>query len=224
MTVKSILRDAAGRAVSIQAGRIAPLGPQGVPSGFVKHAVHGSVRAGKSGLEGDEQADLTVHGGADKAVYGYSIANYAVWLREFPEHRALFVPGGFGENLTIEGLDETNVCIGDIIRIGTAMLQVSQPRQPCFKLALRFNDKRLPRAMISSGRCGWYYRVLEPGTLNAGDVISLQEQPNPDWPIARFFRLITTRPAALNGMAELAKLEGLAVQWREAACQSNSGT
>lgn len=221
MTPEPIPTDAAGRIVSVQAGRSAPLGPQGVPSGFVKHVMEGRVRAGRLGLGGDEQVDLTVHGGPDKAVYGYALSSYAIWLRDFPQHRALLTPGGLGENLTIAEIDETTVHIGDIVRVGTAALQVSQPRQPCYKLALRFNDRHLPRAMIRNGCCGWYYRVLEPGTLGAGDLVTLQERPNPDWPIARFLRLIATRPA-LSDMAELAKLEGLAVHWREAAVQAVS--
>jgi MOSC domain-containing protein YiiM len=223
MTPESMPTDATARIVSVQAGRVAPLGPQGVPSGFVKHVVNGPVHAGKLGLEGDEPADLTVHGGPDKAIYGYALASYSVWLRDFPRHGALLTPGGLGENLTIEQLDETTVCIGDIVRVGTAALQVSQPRQPCFKFALRFNDKHLPRAMMRNGLCGWYYRVLEPGMLGAGDTMTLQARPNPNWSIARFHRLIAGLPAAPGDMAELTKLEGLAAHWREAARQAVSG-
>jgi MOSC domain-containing protein YiiM len=222
MTPESMPREATARIVSVQAGRVAPLGPKGVPSGFVKHVVNGPVHAGKLGLEGDEQADLTVHGGPDKAVYGYALSSYSGWLRDFPQHGALLTPGGLGENLTIEQLDETTVCIGDIVRVGTTALQVSQSRQPCFKFALRFNDKHLPRAMMRNGLCGWYYRVLEPGMLSAGDTMTLQSRPNPNWSIARFHRLIAGLPAALGDMAELTKLEGLAAHWREAARQAVS--
>src|SRR5450631_4197048 len=189
MTPESMPTDASARIVSVQTGRVAPLGPRRVPSGFVKHGVNGPVHAGTFGLEGDEQADLTVHGGPDKAVYGYALSSYSIWLRDFSQHGALLIPGGLGENVTIEGLDETTVCIGDIVRVGTVVLQVSQPRQPCFKFALRFNDKHLPRAMMRNGLCGWYYRVLEPGTLGAGDAMTLQARPNPGWPVARFHRL-----------------------------------
>ena len=223
MTPESMPTDATARIVSVQAGVVAPLGPQGVPSGFVKHVVNGPVHAGKLGLEGDEQADLTVHGGPDKAVYGYALSSYPVWLRDFPQHGALLTPGGLGENLTIEQLDETTVCIGDIVRVGTTALQVSQSRQPCFKFALRFNDKHLPRAMMRNGLCGWYYRVLEPGMLGAGDAMTLQARPNPNWSIARFHRLIAGLPAPPGDMAELTKLEGLAAHWREAARQAVSG-
>lgn len=157
------------RLLSIQVGRIAPLGPDAVPSAFTKTRIDGPVGVGWLGLEGDEQADLSVHGGADKAVYGYSAANLAAWQRDFPEHAATFVAGGVGENLTIDGLTEDDLCVGDVHRIGSATLQVVQPRQPCFKFALAFHDSRLPKAMVRNGRAGWYYRVVEPGTIRAGD-------------------------------------------------------
>jgi MOSC domain-containing protein YiiM len=214
---------ATGRIVSVQAGRVAPLGPRAVPSGFVKHVMNGPVHVGKLGLGGDEQADLTVHGGPDKAVYGYALSSYSIWIRDFPQHGTLLTPGGLGENLTIGNLDETTVCIGDILRAGTAVLQVSQSRQPCFKFALRFNNKHLPRAMMRNGCCGWYYRVIAPGTLHAGDEMVLEDRPNPHWSIARFHRLIAGLPAAPGDMAELATLEGLAAHWRQAAHQTVSG-
>ena len=107
------------RVASIHAGQVAPLGPEGVPSGFVKHALGQPVRVTASGLAGDEQADRTVHGGVEKAVYGYSLDNYAAWRMEYPRHSAILVPGGFGENLCIEGMLETDICLGDIHRVGS---------------------------------------------------------------------------------------------------------
>lgn len=181
------------RVRSIQVGRAAPLGPDGVLSGFVKHPVAGPVTVGELGLTGDEQADLRVHGGPDKAVYGYAYLNYAAWRTQFPQYESKFVAGGLGENLTLEACDETQVCINDVVRIGSVTLQVSQPRQPCFKFALRFNDPSLPRAMMRNGFCGWYYRVLEPGRLEAGDAVLLQERPMPEWSVERVNRLIVQR-------------------------------
>lgn len=207
---------------AVCAGRVAPLGPKSVPSGFVKHRGDGIAHVGMLGLQGDEQADLTVHGGPDKAVYAYALSNYAAWLRDFPQHAGLLIPGGLGENLTIDGLCEATVCVGDIVRIGTTTLQVTQPRQPCFKLALRFNNPRLPQAMMRNGACGWYYRVLVPGSLAAGDTLTLQARPNPSWTIARFHRLIAGRSAALGDLAELAELEGLAAAWRSIALKAVS--
>ncbi len=203
--------------VSVLVGRIAPLGPKGVPSAFVKGPVAGPVRVTSLGLAGDQQADPKVHGGLEKAVYGYALLSYAVWRTAFPEHGALWEPGGLGENLTIDGMDEETVHIGDVVRIGTATLQVTQPRQPCFKFALRFGDKRLPKAMIGNGRSGWYYRVIESGVLAAGDRLDLLDRPNPAWPMARFNRLLSGGASSIEDMAELSVLPGLATAWRQTA-------
>lgn len=195
-----------GTVQSVQVGRIAPLGVDGVPSGFVKKPVQGTVEVGILGLVGDEQADLTVHGGADKAVYACSLGNYATWKVVYSQHAALFVPGGLGENLTLDGFAEGEVCIGDQVRIGTAVLQVSQPRQPCFKFALRFNDPTMPRAMVRTGMSGWYYRVLEPGSLRAGDEVRLLERPHPQWSIERTNRLIIRRQGTAAEKAQFSQL------------------
>jgi MOSC domain-containing protein YiiM len=203
--------------VSVQVGRIAPLGANGVPSAFVKCPVEGPVTVSALGLAGDQQADLGVHGGLEKAVYGYALSSYAVWRVEFPEHGSLWVPGGLGENLTIDGIDEDTVHIGDVVRIGTATLQVTQPRQPCFKLALRFGDKRLPKAMIRNGCSGWYYRVIETGALAADDRLDLLERLNPTWPMARFNRVLSSKSWTMEDMVELATLSGLATPWQETA-------
>lgn len=203
--------------VSVLVGRIAPLGPKGVPSGFIKGPVAGPVCVTTLGLAGDQQADLKVHGGLEKAVYGYALLSYAVWRTEFPEHGTLWVPGGLGENLTIDGIDEETVHIGDVVRIGTTTLQVTQPRQPCFKFALRFDDKRLPKAMIRNGRSGWYYRVIESGVLAAGDHLDLLERPNPAWPMVRFNLLLSGGASSVEDMAELSVLPGLASAWQQTA-------
>jgi MOSC domain-containing protein YiiM len=196
-----------GSVRSVQVGRAAPLGPDGVMSAFVKRAVEGPVEVRTLGLEGDEQVDLRVHGGPDKAVYGYAFSSYVNWRDSFPQYSHLFVPGGLGENLTIEGCDEGNVCLGDIVRIGSATLQVSQPRQPCFKFALRFGDITMPRAMVQNGLCGWYYRVLQPGVLAAGHPIQLQERPHPDWSIQRVNRQIVQRRATASERQEFQRLK-----------------
>jgi len=191
---------------SVQVGRVAPLGPQAVMSGFVKQPVRGRVEVGLLGLAGDEQADLEVHGGRDKAVYACSLGNYAEWKAAFPQYENLFVPGGLGENLTIDGVAEGEVCIGDQMRIGTSVLQVSQPRQPCFKFALRFDDLTMPRAMVKNGMSGWYYRVLEPGSVAAGDEVRLLERPHGQWSIERTNRLIIQRKGTLAEKAEFSRL------------------
>ena len=205
------------RAVSVQVGRIAPLGTPGVPSGFVKSAVRGPVQVGTLGLNGDEQADLTVHGGPDKAVYMYPAEHYPRWLQDVPRHSNILVAGAFGENLTTTGLNEDSVSIGDVFRIGSSEVQVTQPRQPCFKLGLRFNDGSLGRIMMQTGRTGWYVRVLKTGSLQSGDEIHVLRRPNPQWTIARFNALLLSRREAKGAFAQLAALEGLAHVWKQAA-------
>jgi MOSC domain-containing protein YiiM len=207
----------AGSIVSVQVGQVAPLGPDGVPSAFAKSPAKGPVAVGRLGLVGDAQADLTVHGGPDKAVYLYPAEHYVAWSRELPEHTELLVPGGFGENLTTLGLDEGTVCIGDVFRAGSALLQITQPRQPCFKLGLRFGDTHLPRAFLRSGRSGWYARVLEEGVVASLDPVVVLERPNPRWPVSRLVRLITHRLATPDDMSELAELPGVASDWRRIA-------
>jgi MOSC domain-containing protein YiiM len=209
------MREISGSVVSVQVGSVAPLGRRGVPSGFVKLPAASPVMAERLGLLGDRQADLTVHGGADKALYCYPVEHYASWRTVLPRHAEFLVPGGFGENLTTEGLDEANVAIGDLFRIGQAKIQATQPRQPCFKLALRFDDPEMVRAMVRSGFSGWYLRVLEPGLIAAGDPITLIDRPNPTWSIARFNRLIYAAATTAQELNELAELQGLAHGWRK---------
>ncbi len=206
-----------GQVLSIQVGRIAPLGPDGAPSAFVKRPVDGPVAVKALGIVGDEQADLMVHGGLEKAVYAYSAEHYRAWTADFPEHAALFVPGGVGENLTVAGLLEKDLCVGDVHSIGSAALVVCQPRQPCNKFALRFGDKRLPRAMVRNGRAGWYYRVLRNGPIKAGDAIGLEARPNPDFSFSRLVEIANFRNATLAELTAMAGMEGLAGGYRAAA-------
>jgi MOSC domain-containing protein YiiM len=203
--------------VSIHIGKIAPLGPEGVPSGFIKQMVEGPVNVTQTGIAGDQQADLRVHGGPEKAVYGYGASNYLDWRREYPQHSQLLVPGGLGENLVIEGLREADLYVGDIHRIGTARMQVCQPRQPCFKFALRFADKHMPKAMIRSGRSGWYYRVLEPGVISPGDPVEILERPNPQFPFARLVELISWGKVTVAELEQMQDMPGLALDWQQRA-------
>jgi MOSC domain-containing protein YiiM len=176
--------------VSVHLGKIAPLGPENVPSAIVKRATEGPVAVSPLGLVGDEQADKRVHGGPDKAVYGYGLRHYAAWAAEYPKHAALFAPGGVGENLALHGIVEDDICVGDVHAIGSALLQVCQPRQPSFKFALKFGDSKLPRAMVRNGRSGWYYRVLQTGEIAAQDRVSLHARPNPDFAFPRLVEIV----------------------------------
>jgi MOSC domain-containing protein YiiM len=200
---------------SVHVGLAGPLGPRDVPSAFIKLATRGAVAVHELGLAGDQQADLRVHGGPDKAVYGYATAHYDAWRRDFPEHAHVFGPGSVGENLAMDGITETDICVGDVHAIGTVLLRVCQPRQPCLKFALRFGDERLPSAMVINGRAGWYYRVLQTGELSAGDRIELRERPNPDFSFARLVELISRRDGTKEELTRLSNMTGLAIQLQE---------
>lgn len=205
---------------SVQTGRIAPLGPDNVPSGYVKRPIDGRARVEATGLAGDEIADLSVHGGPEKAIYGYALLHYASWATEQPHLIDRLQPGAFGENLTIDGLAETDICLGDVHRIGTALLQVCQPRQPCFKFALFFGDKRMPRAMARTGRAGWYYRVIENGELGPGDTITLIDRPQPDFRFSRLVEIVYGGRATRDELVALAGMDEVASHLRSAAQES----
>ncbi len=205
--------------LSVQTGHAAPLGPDQVPSAFVKTARSDAVAVTRLGLDGDEQADLSVHGGPEKAVYAYAAAHYPAWALEFPGLATHFTGGAMGENLTVCGLTEQDICVGDIHQAGSALLQVCQPRQPCFKFALRHNNKHLPKAMVRNGFSGWYYRVLRVGQLQAGDALVLHHRPNPDFSFTRLVEIVYRGKATIEEIRRMAELDGLASQWRQHARQ-----
>ncbi len=198
------------RLASIQIGRIAPLGPQRVPSAFIKTGIAGPVIAGALGLAGDEQADLSVHGGPEKAVYAYAAAHYAGWAAAFPDLAPRFAAGCMGENLTVEGMAEDDLCVGDIHAIGGALLQVCQPRQPCFKLALALGEPRLAKHMVRTGHAGWYYRVVQEGAIAPGDAVTRAERPNPDFAFPRLVTIVNLGGATLHELEALAEMPGVA--------------
>lgn len=198
------------RIVSLRVGRIAPLGPERVPSAFIKSAVSGPIKAGALGLDGDHQADLSVHGGPEKAVYAYSSARYPDWAAAFPDLAPRFIAGAMGENLTVDGMDEDDLCVGDVHAIGGALLQVCQPRQPCFKLALALGEPRLARHMVRTGHSGWYYRVLREGSIAAGDALVLAERPNAGFGFPRLVTIVNRGGATLPELHDLAAMPGLA--------------
>ena len=137
-----------------------------VQTGIFKDPVDKPVTISKLNLAGDQQADLTVHGGAEKAVYAYPAEHYEYWRKNLPE--VPFSWGKFGENLTTEGLWEDKLCIGDLVRVGSAVLRVTQPRMPCYKLQLRFNRGDMIKRFLVSGRSGFYFSVVNPGDVGAG--------------------------------------------------------
>lgn len=205
--------------LSLRVGGIAPLGPGAVPSAIGKQPVAGRLSLTRLGLAGDDQADRRHHGGPDKALHHYPAQHYAAWRNELPERASLFEPGGFGENLSTLGLDEGNVCLGDIFRLGSATIQVSQGRQPCWKLNLRFGLEDMARRVQAGGRTGWYYRVLEAGEVAPGDTLTLVARPHPDWPLARLLHHWYVDRLDRPALAAIADLEALSPSWRQLAGQ-----
>ncbi len=180
-------------------------------TGFFKTPVEGPVFVGSTNLVGDGQADLKNHGGVDKAVLAYSADHYPKWRDEL---RLPDMPcGAFGENLTVAGLSEQLVCIGDLFRVGEVLFEVSQPRQPCWKLARRWRMHELTGLVVNNGRSGWYLRVLSEGSVEAGMLVTLIERPNPSWPISRANEILHHRRTDLALTLELADVPGLADSW-----------
>jgi MOSC domain-containing protein YiiM len=181
-------------------------------TGIFKKPVDGPVMMRQLDLDGDRQADLSVHGGPYKAVYAYPSEHYALWKKELPE---MDLPWGqFGENLTTEGLDEANTHIGDVLRIGKATVQVTQPRVPCFKLAAKFRREDILKRFLQSGRSGFYFSVVEEGPVAAGDKIErIAEDANgiAVSDINRLFNNGTDRAL----LQRVTQLEALPLDWRE---------
>ncbi len=159
------------RIVTVQVGKARTVEHRGrsVRTGIFKDPVLFRVHVGRVGLEGDVQADPRVHGGPEKAVYAYDLSGYAYWRSALGKD---LPPGQFGENLTVEGMPETEVRLDDVYRVGTALLQVASPRSPCFKLAMKMERPDFPKAFLESRRTGFYLRVLEEGEVGAGDAIT----------------------------------------------------
>ena len=178
-------------------------------SGIFKAPVDGPVALTPTGVEGDGQADLAVHGGPDKAVCAYAADHYPAWRSELGLPG--FSVGAFGENLSIGGLDEQMVCVGDVWAIGEVVVQVSQPRQPCWKLGRKWRMPAFPDRVVKSGRTGWYFRVRRPGPVTVGAVLVLVERPHPEWTIAAANAVMHQR---VGDTAALALLPELAASWR----------
>lgn len=173
------------RLLSVQVGHPAVLDSDegSWVTSIFKSPVDGAIELGETNLAGDAQADLRVHGGPDKAVCVYSADHFAAWREELPDHAC--EPGAFGENFTVTGQTESTVCIDDVYAIGTAIVQVSQPRGPCWKLARRWKRLDFVRLVAKTGRTGWYLRVLRPGIVAAGQTFELLERSRPDLTIAQ---------------------------------------
>ncbi|ATQ69383.1 MULTISPECIES: MOSC domain-containing protein [Methylosinus] len=195
-----------------------PLGPRAAPSGIGKSVAPPPWRITRTGLDGDRQGDLVNHGGEEKALHHYPRDHYARWFGEEPALAAALAEApAFGENISTFGITEQDVCVGDVFALGAARLQVSQGRQPCWKLNERFQRKDMARRVQDSGRTGWYYRVLGEGAVQPGDRLELIERPLPDWPVLRLNELLYRRMLDFDALEQMTQLPQLAAPWRELA-------
>lgn len=200
-------------------GGIKPLGKRAAPSGIAKSPVIRPVALKHGGLEGDAQGDTIRHGGPEKAVHHYPFDHYAAWQREIGPIGLLSRPGAFGENVSTNGLTEDDIAVGDVFRLGSAIVEVSQGRQPCWKLNERFMDKGMARRVQDSGRTGWYYRVLKEGTVAPGDTLTLLERRSPEWTIRRLWHYLYVDTLSEDALRQIAVLPPLAQGWRAYAAK-----
>ena len=194
--------QAAGRVVSVNVGLPRELSWRGedVSTGIFKLPVSGPVAVRGVNLDGDGQADRVAHGGPDKAVYAYAVEDYRWWEEELGIR---LVPATFGENLTIEGLDVCGALIGERWRIGTTLLEVAQPRFPCFKIGVRMNDATFPKRFADALRNGAYLRIVEPGVLASGDRVEVISRPRHAWSIREVARVRQFEPARLTELLDV---------------------
>jgi MOSC domain-containing protein YiiM len=203
------------RVVSVNVGKPREVEWKGkiVSTGIFKEPVTGRVAVRRLNLDGDRQADLSVHGGPEKAVYVYPAEHYQFWRNEFPN---MELPWSmFGENLTVEGLQEDTVNIGDQFRIGSARVVVTQPRMPCYKLGIKFKRDDILKRFLVSGRSGFYLAVLEEGEVEAGDPITLIKRNENGVTVADITRLYTSDKHNLSALRKAVAVEALPEGWRE---------
>lgn len=186
------------------------------PSAIAKASLTGRVKITRGGVAGDAQADLVHHGGPDMAVHHYPLDHHPFWREHLGDHPLLALPGAFGSNLATEGLTESDVRLGDRFRLGTALLEACQPRQPCWKIEHRFGEKGMVKAILQTARCGWFYRVLEEGTAQAGDALVAESRGLHEWSMARLFEAIWGTNSAWDSalIAQITALPPLAEKLR----------
>ena len=203
------------KVISLNVGlpRLVEYNGEPVATGIFKEPVQGTVMLRTLNLEGDLQADLSVHGGISKAVYGYPVEHYEFWRRELPDMKLPY--GMFGENFTTEGLFEDSVNVGDRFRVGTAELMATEPRLPCYKLGIKFGRVDIIKRFLQSRRTGFYFAVLKEGEVKAGDEIELISRDENQISISDITRLYAFEKDDLEGLRRAARLEALSESWRE---------
>lgn len=203
--------------LQLRSGQLAPLGDTGSHTGIYKQEVD-SAFLGETGLEQDEQGDKRHHGGPEKALHHFASEHYTRLSETLPPSAAGYCqPGAFGENLVTQGLTEADVCAGDIFRLGQAIVQVSQPRQPCWRLNVRFELPDMSFRFQNTQRTGWYYRVLQPGRVHQGDALILDQRPHPDWPLSRILKVLYQPVLDQNTLTDMTRLEEMSPNLRQLA-------
>ncbi|MFK8001330.1 MAG: MOSC domain-containing protein [Polyangiales bacterium] len=192
------------------------------PSAIAKTALPGKHEINELGFVADEQADLRHHGGIEKAIHHYPADHYKDWMNE-GAMPAGTRPAAFGENIATFGITEELVCIGDTLRLGSALVQISQGRQPCWKVNAHTANRTMAALFQKTGRTGWYYRVLEPGVVAVGDVIALLERPQPEWSVKRVTAARLSRRVSQEDAATLSVMPELAEGWRAAFLKMAGG-
>jgi len=199
-------------------GQVGVLANDGGASAIDKQSNKDSCRLEADGLVGDAVADPHHHGGPDRALNHYPGEHYAHWQGRYPGYEDIFVPGVLGENLSTRGITEADVCVGDVFTLGTARIQISQPRQPCSKIGVRTGIAGLAKAVIQQGLAGWLYRVVEPGHIRAGDTLTRVEAAAHGITLAQMWDIHTKREPSEDerlAMITLAELASLAPEWRK---------
>lgn len=200
--------------ISLFIGQIRPLAESGRPTGIYKEAAHGRLELGLAGFVGDEQADKRVHGGPEKAVHLYPARHYARLAAQFPEVAETFVPGCLGENISTDAMDESNVRLGDIYQLGSARLQVCQPRNPCWKIDSRVACDGVAAFIAEHAITGWYWRVVQPGSVTSDDELVLVESL--DGPtLADAMQLCQAHRPDPEKLDKLAATPGIAAEWQK---------
>ncbi len=200
--------------LSLFAGDVASPWPGKAPSAIDKSKCAGRVYLTKTGLASDQQADLIAHGGHEKALHHYPEDHYSVWSTELGTNTR-FQSGGFGENISTQGIIEDDVCIGDVFSIGTARVQISQGRQPCWKLSAHTGEDRMAYLVRKTLRTGWYYRVLEEGEIATGDEMSLLDRPPNAYTVKEVARAFFDPRLDPETARTFAAIETLFTGWRD---------
>lgn len=208
--------DLSAEIISVFVGEVASPWPGKAASAIAKKATDAVLHLEANGFVEDSQADLKVHGGPEKAVHHYAADHMDYWRQTFPEDADKFMPGCFGENISTIGLNEQNLCLGDMLAMGSATVQICQGRQPCWKLNAHTGNPRMAAVFQQTARTGWYYRVLQAGTVRSGDTVRLMERPCPDWSLQRVIEARFESDLSPDKAKALSNLSVLSESWRQA--------